>query len=232
MIIKDESFRKLYHKYIVIRADEFARQVGQGIQLDIAREKNPDMSTEELFKSIMIDESVNAILAIPYVDHEAGVSFMTIAIGTLDSENINIIKRESFASLSIFRRNDVRDMEFEYLENLNTNSDFDIGYYEEFSQMVYHYSQNEAIEALRSIEEIDHLRNEDWPDDVLVHFIKDGLKAEGMWVRYEDITEEGLIAGKLLNTPYQDFGVKAGDDVEAFLSKNGEDIILVCDLNG
>lgn len=232
MIIKDESFRKLYHKYIVIRADEFARQVGQGIQLDIAREKNPDMSTEELFKSIMIDESVNAILAIPYVDHEAGVSFMTIAIGTLDSENINIIKRESFASLSIFRRNDVRDMEFEYLENLNTNSDFDIGYYEEFSQMVYHYSQNEAIEALRSIEEIDHLRNEDWSDDVLVHFIKDGLKAEGMWVRYEDINEEGLIAGKLLNTPYQDFGVKAGDDVEAFLTKNGEDIILVCELNG
>jgi hypothetical protein len=41
------------------------------------------------------------------------------------------------------------------------------------------------------------LRNEDYPDDILVHFIKEDLQAEGMWVRYESITEEGMIKGMI-----------------------------------
>ena len=92
---------------------------------------------------------------------------------------------------------------------------------------------DEAIEALRSITDIDHLRNEDYPDDILVHFIKEDLQAEGMWVRYESITPEGMIEGKLMNTPFQDFGVKAGDDVNVFHYKSNDmdELIIICDLN-
>lgn len=233
MMIKEENFRKLYHKYIVIKADEFAHQVGQSIQLDIAAESNPDKDIEEVFKSIRIPENVNAILAIPYIDHEAGISFLSMAMAVLDGENVEIIKRESFGSLSLIRKNDIRDMEFEYLENLNANKDFDPEHYEECSRMLDTYSRDEAIEALRSITDIDHLRNEDYPDDILVHFIKEDLQAEGMWVRYESITPEGMIEGKLLNTPFQDFGVKAGDDVKVFpyKSEDMDELIIICDLN-
>ena len=233
MLIKEENFRKLYHKMIVIKADEFAHQVGQSIQLDIAAESNPDKDIEEVLKSIRIPEKVNAILAIPYIDHEAGISFMSLAMAVLDGENVEIIKRESFGSLSLIRKNDIRDMEFEYLENLNANKDFDPGHYEEYSHMLDTYSRDEAIEALRSITDIDHLRNEDYPDDILVHFIKEDLQAEGMWVRYESITPEGMIEGKLLNTPFQDFGVKAGDDVKVFPYKpeDMDELIIICDLN-
>lgn len=202
MHVKEENFRKLYHKMIVIKADEFAHQVGQSIQLDIAAESNPDKDIEEVLKSIKIDEKVNAILAIPYIDHEAGISFMSLAMAVLDGENVEIIKRESFGSLSLIRKNDIREMEFEYLENLNANKDFDPEHYEEYSHMLDTYSRDEAIEALRSITDIDHLRNEDYSDDILVHFIKEDLQAEGMWVRYESITPEGMIEGKLMNTPF------------------------------
>lgn len=54
-----------------------------------------------------------------------------------------------------------------------------------------------------------------------------------MWVRYENIIEVPIIEGTLLNSPFQDFGVSAGDKVKFFPYKIDEDSeeILICNLD-
>ena len=116
---------------------------------------------------------------------------------------------------------------------MNAADDFDLEYYKDFAEVVNHYSENEAIETLRSIKILDNSREKDYPDDIKVEFIKKGFKIEDMWVRYENIDEEGLIEGKLLNKPFQDLGIDAGDTVKVFPYRpnENEEWVLICDLN-
>lgn len=63
-------------------------------------------------------------------------------------------------------------------------------------------------------------------------FFKEGLQIEKMWVRYENIIEVPIIEGKLLNEPYQDFGVSAGDKVRFFPypPEDNKEYVLICNL--
>lgn len=234
MLIKQEHFRKLYKKPIIIKDKEFSHEIARSLQIDSVWED--DLSSEELgekIKSIKVDEDINSILAIPYIDHAAGMSFHVLTTAILDNDTVNIIKREDFQAMINSRKDKVNNSEFEYLENLKVNEDFDMNHYKMSIEIANSYYVNEDIENLRFVEILDDSRNEDFPDDVKVIFYKEGLKLEQMWVRYEKVIEVPIIEGTLLNTPFQDFGVNEGDKVRFFPYKNkdGEEFILLCNLD-
>ncbi|WP_407454829.1 hypothetical protein [Methanobrevibacter sp.] len=235
MLIKEENFRNLYKTPIIIKNKEFSHQIAQSLQIDSIWED--DISSDELkekLESIKIDDNINAILAFPYIDHTSGMSILILSTASINDKDVTINKREDFSVWSIARKDNINNSEFEYLENLNVNDDFNLGYYNEFISKLDNYHVNNDIEALRFIEVLDESRNEDFPDDVMVFFIKENCQMERMWVRYENIVEKSFIEGTLLNTPYQDFGVESGDKVIIFPYKPKEDEdtwVLICDLN-
>lgn len=234
MLFKDEDFRKLYKSYIIIKNEKFAKQIAQTLKIDtIMDEELSDEEFKEKLFSIEVDEKINAIFAKPYIDHTAGISVLILSTAHIDADNVEIFKRESFDSIGNARKSSVADSEFEYLENLNVNEDFDPDYYSEFAQITDSYSVNEKVEMLRYVDILDDCRHEAFPDDYEVIFVKEDCQMEKMWVRCEDLTEDQLILGNLMNSPYQELGVDAGDEVLFFpyQPEGSDEWILICDLN-
>ncbi|MCZ9313295.1 MAG: hypothetical protein O0V67_07940 [Methanocorpusculum sp.] len=56
----------------------------------------------------------------------------------------------------------------------------------------------------------DDFRHQQFPDDFLIYFLKEGVRQEAIWCRVEDEID-GLPAVTLLDNPYYDFGVKQGE---------------------
>ena len=233
MLFKDEDFRKLYQSYVIIKDDEFAKRIAKTLQIDSIMEDG--LTGEELgekLNTIEVDERINAIFAKVYIDHTAGISLLILSTAHIEKDTVEIFKRENFDIFSNARMDSVADSEFEYLENLNVNEDFDLEYYSEFAQ-TDSYKVNEKVEMLRYVDILDDCRHEAFPDDYEVIFVKEDCNMEKMWVRCEGLTEDQMILGNLMNSPYQDLGVDAGDEVRFFpYHPEGEDEwILICDLN-
>ena len=170
----------------------------------------------------------------PYVDHEAGLSFQTVAACLLEEDNLLVYEREdNFENLSNSRFGAVKDFEFEYLENLMIPSDFDIAPFTSRAMEIFKlYNDDEKILVLRALPLLDDVRDKEFPDDILVIFLKEGFGAEGMWVRYEDYDEEHDIIGRLLNQPNQDLGINAGDMIKfSFMKDNDDKLFCYCDLD-
>ena len=90
---------------------------------------------------------------------------------------------------------------------------------------------DEKLSKLRSLEALDEFRNDEFPDDILVFFFKEGFSTEGMWVRYEDMNENNEIFGQLINNPNQNLGIKEGDRVKFKLSEDYGGLACCCNLD-
>ena len=235
MQIQEEHFRNLYKQPIIVKDKKIAHEMARNLLIDTVWED--DLSGEELkqkLDAIVIDETLNSILVIPYIDHTAGISFHFLTTATVNGNNVNITKREDFSAMINIRKDDkINNLEFEYLKNLNVNPDFSLDQYERPIEIVNNYFVNDDVEQLRFVEQLDSSRHEDFPDDVEVLFYKEGLEIEKMWVRYENIVKVPIIEGTLLNMPYQDFGVSVGDKVKFFPYKfdDEDEYILICNLD-
>ena len=197
-----------------------------------------DPGEDELFDRIEnfnLEEEVNSLIVLPYVDHQAGFSFQTVAACLWEDDNLLVYERpDDFQALSNIRWDaGLAEFEFEYLDNLNVNADFDIEEYKKHARDVFKfYNDDEKLLVLRMLPMLDEFRNDQHPDDILVFFFKEGCNPEGMWVRYEDYNEEQEIFGRLLNQPDQDMGVNMGDMVQFFFTKNQDGkLFCVCDLD-
>jgi hypothetical protein len=62
------------------------------------------------------------------------------------------------------------------------------------------------------VKDIDHLREKDYPDDILVIIYREGLNPEKLWVRLFKI-DNGMLFGKLLNEPFGDLGMHYNDAI-------------------
>lgn len=112
-------------------------------------------------------------------------------------------------------------------------SDFDIEPFTSRALEIFkYYNDDENILVLRALPLLDELRDQVFPDDILVFFFKEGFGAEGMWVRYEDYDEDLDIHGRLLNQPNQDLGINCGDMVRFSLTKDENDkVVCFCNLD-
>ena len=85
-------------------------------------------------------------------------------------------------------------------------------------KLLAEYDAPDEIEESRTFRFLDGSRNPERADDVLVYLTKDGLQAEGRMVRITGVGDH-VIEGILLEQPYQDFGIHAGEPVSIFVRK-------------
>ena len=83
------------------------------------------------------------------------------------------------------------------------------------------YRCDPAVEAFRNIKAIDSSRHPQFPDDIVVFFVREGMKPEGIWCQLRGQRNDH-ICGRLLNTPYGFLGVTQGDVVEIIPVRVGD----------
>ncbi len=196
------NFRQLHHQYLLLMKDESTLNVLRGMD----------------FPHEVYD---NALLLYGYIDSEAGISFEVLGFAYVD-EGGNAAYREPGTSTVMKLRYDSIKGELSsvpYTEALEI-------YRWKVDICNSGYRANEVVEAFREIEAIDPSRHHQFPDDIIVFFIREGMKPEGIWCRICGIRNEH-ICGRLLNTPYGNFGVSQGDIVETTSVKVGDELKAV-----
>ena len=192
--VKDASFRDLYHAPCILR-----------------------YGMEKLLEAhevagLEIPASADSVLAYPYIDHEAGFTFEVLAPANYESGRywLEDAPLEAENMRILVRRGAVAETDVKPCVDLSgVTTDF-AGHMEMIDK---YYEGEKDLLATRGVKAIDPLRNEDYPDDVLVTLVcsDDGSVREGVWVRLETIDEEGMFEGTLLNQPYSECGVNRGD---------------------
>lgn len=155
----------------------------------------------------------NAILAVGYIDHTAGITFEVLCLGEYRSTGgINLSRGERTASFKI--RYDGIDGVIVLLD------DACLPEFQDKIDMIRNgYQVNEAIQKSRNSFDFDDFRHPQFPDDVMLYFCKEKGGIEGIWCRIE--TEiDGLPAARMMNEPNADFGVHRGDLVKFEWTKN------------
>lgn len=189
------NFRDMYHQFLLV--------------------KDIDMRTRLVIEKsgFRIRQDDNAMLLFGYIDYEMGMSFELLCAacvyddGEVAFEPIN--KTTSFK----FRYGSFQgDMEpFKNLSQLIP--------YQERAQMIKKgYDAPAAVMEIREIEELDPSRTPGYPDDIVVFFVKEGYRNEGIWCRTVDVDpERHLIQMRMLNEPNAPFGKHLGDIVDVTL---------------
>ena len=113
---------------------------------------------------------------------------------------------------------EVADLPFLWFEKLEPR------FYKQYApriEKLKQYDASEELEKSREFDFLDSCREPSFPDDIRVVFMKQGLKMEECWVRLTGLGDHVLI-GKLLNQPYQNFGVNEGDTVNFFVHEEDD----------
>lgn len=157
-------------------------------------------------------KDANSLLCYGYVDRTAGVTYQTVAAAMYVDGDYSVVDTAQFISMKI-RADSIPKEEIIPIHNK--------ALFRQYAHIVenideFYYTDLE-VEKCREIQELDQFRHADFPDDLQVAFIKEGFRPEGIWVRTTKLHgSEGstfLLEGTILNTPYADFGVSAGDTI-------------------
>ena len=197
---KDFNFREIINRLIVI--------------------KNVNLG-ERLAGNPIIDNS-DSILCYCYVDEQAGISFEYLS--NYISENNTILIALKRDCMYKFRFETAVNDEFKIFDGKITG----IKEIDEKIEMIRSgYDSNEDTIELRKYEIFDPFRVKGFPDDVELILVKDGLNPEKLFVKLYKMEGERTF-GKLLNEPYQDFGVHINEIIEIFIVKykSGEIILI------
>ena len=183
------NFRQLHHQYLLLVDDED--------NLNVLRAM-----------SFPHEKYDNALLLYGYIDRTAGMSFEVLAFANV-KWNGSVQYRESSTDT-------VMKLRYDSVHGILISAP----YSDSMSSFQWkvdicntHYRADPAVEAFREIKCIDSSRHPQYPDDLIVFFVRDGLKPEGIWCRICG-QRNGHICGELLNTPYGFFVVTQGDIVE------------------
>lgn len=154
----------------------------------------------------------NSLLCYGYVDNSAGLTYQTVAATLYVDGDYSILDTVQCISLKI-RANSVSGEAIVPVQNK--------ALFKQYSNIVenineFYYTDQER-ERCRAVRELDQFRHAEFPDDVQVLFIKEGVRPEGIWVRTTKLhgIENGavLLEGRMLNAPHADFGVTINDTV-------------------
>lgn len=185
--VKGSSFKCFYHRIVFIRSQYLCNTLRA---MDYTASKYDD-----------------GIVAYGYIDTKAGLSFKALCCGNLAGNRVNMSPMNSDSSMTI-RFNSLGDAEF--LDLLETNAD--MFHFEEIIELTKHYDAEKALEETRNLSVLNPSRHPAFPDDIGVLLIRNYESLEKVWVRCIKMdTENGFIYGKLLNEPYNDFGIHCGD---------------------
>ena len=184
--------------------------------------KDIDMKTRMVIErsGFHIRQDDNAILVFGYIDQEAGVSFeLLCAACVYDDGEVSLEPANKTTSFKFRYGSFQGDMvPFTNLSQLIP--------FQDRAQMIKNgYTAPEAVLEIRNIRELDPSRAPGFPDDIVVFFVKEGYRNEGIWCRTVGTDPaRHLIQMRLLNEPNAPFGKHIGDIVNVTLIQmdNGE----------
>ncbi len=171
-------------------------------------------------ESIVVPDVTDAVLAYAYVDHEQGLSLFALAPASLEDGAIfhdasfPVIQNQIVLLRSGSIPPESRVLFPDDAEALGER------YCEQIKRVKKNSSPTKGVLAARDIKQIDTLRSSEYPDDVFVVLVSDGLPFESVWFRLEGITRDGMLAGALLNEPESDYPVHKGDLMALALTKS------------
>jgi hypothetical protein len=163
-----------------------------------------------------LNENSDSIITYCYIDEECGITFEYLCPFNIEKMALFVQKNKDYSHK--IRFGSVLDFELLIIDNNKTDN-------KEIDKWIdiinENYDKKEGIHELRNYDFLDSLRVKDYPDDIFVGIFKNGLNGEGMYTKLWK-KEGDKIFGKLLNEPYQDFGIHKNDIIELKFGKNSE----------
>lgn len=97
----------------------------------------------------------------------------------------------------------------------------------------YYCDEDNAVLPLRSLSLLDPFRAPGFPDDIKCLLLDDTRGKDGEWVWAKLIRQaaDGLFVCRLLNEPFQDFGLHEGDLLKVAVSERGAFATIYIDNN-
>ena len=191
----DINFREMDNKFLLVK----------GIDLKTR------MVIEKAGSRIRPDD--NAMLVFGYIDHQAGISFELLCAacvyddGEVSLEPIN--KTTSFKFRYGSFQGDI--IPFTNLSQL-------LPFHDRAKRIVQGYAASNDVIEMRKIEALDPSRAPGFPDDIVVFFVKEGFRNEGIWCRTVGVDRaRHLVQMQMLNEPNAPFGKHIGEIIDVSL---------------
>lgn len=200
MNFKETGFRPFYHHVCALELN--------------------DKLSKRLKNCPEIDKASHAVVY-GYIDQDKGLMLEVLGAGKQAPKYFYFKEPYEGRRITI-SISDVADVPFVWFEKLEPR------FYKKYApriEKLKQYDPPEDVEKSREFGFLDACREPRFPDDIRVIFSKEGLKQEECWVRMTGLGDHFLI-GKLLNQPYQDFGVNEGDSVKFAVQKESDEKII------
>ena len=204
MLCKEVNFREIDRQLIEIK-DENAKN--------------------QLKDRVNFTNESDSLLFFCYIDSSAGLTFDFLC--PFNSKNNEYFEIENKNFRHFFRKGFFNEVEINILSDEILKS-------EKLKEYIYsiieHYENDDNKIHTRKCCDIDHLRQIDYPDDVLVYICKDGLDTERIWVRLNKVVD-GKLYGTLLNEPNSYFGIHRNEEIKMEFFKGNDNkynLIYIC----
>ena len=172
-----------------------------------------DISKTNIYKSVS-DFKGNNIIGFFYVDNTAGVTLDVVCLFDYVNDNISITENLLEKKIRVMLRySSFKDLDIELFE---TDQISTLGLTKPIWISSYEYESEDLI-TTRKDRQLDKYRHDDYPDDIKVLLIHQGLQPETVWCRLEKTISDGFYICRLINQPNQDFKISNGEQIEVFI---------------
>lgn len=206
MKIKEVGFRPLYHYVSAFELNADLKKVVKDCP-------EADKATHAVFYG--------------YIDPEGGLMLELLCVGKKAPKNFYFKDPYTGKRVTI-KASDLDELEFVFFP------EFDDKVLKTFAPKIdplKEYDADEKLEKTRELAFLDEFRSPQYPDDVRVVLLKEGLKPEEVWIHMTHPGDQ-VLCGKLLNQPYQDYGINRGDPIDFYVRDIEENkIVLVKDFD-
>ena len=178
----------------------------------------------KLFEDFPGQNEADTILGYGYIDHQAGLSFEVLCLGIKCEDNFRFFEEKNEISVKI-RIGNILNREFYFFDK--EDEYFKEKFTEKIEMIDNNYYTSDAQQETRLFEQIDSFRNTEYPDDIFVILVKEGINPEACWCRLEAFDEDQkAFMCTLLNEPHQDLGVHYLDMIPVFYHHGDKDILF------
>ena len=193
MIFKEEGFRPLYHYVCAFELNDTLREIAKDC---------PDV------------DKASHLVVYGYIDPAEGLMLEVLGVGKQAPKYFYFKDPYQGKRISL-HVSDVESVDFCFFPKLEPR------FYKKYAPRIEElkqYDVSEQVEESRKFGFLDGCRSNEYPDDVQVLLIKKGLKKEKVWVTITGLGDHCFI-GKLLNEPFQKFGISEGDTITFYVRK-------------
>lgn len=191
MIFKETGFRPLYHYVCAFELNDTLRKV---------------------IKDCPDAEKASHMVAYGYIDPDEGLMLEVLGAGKQAPKYFYFKEPYQGERISL-HVSEVESVDFCFFPKLEPR------FYKKYLPRIEElkkYDASEQVEESRKFAFLDSCRSNEYPDDVEVLLLKKGLKKEKVWVTITGLGDH-CIVGKLLNEPFQEFGISEGESITFYV---------------